>query len=126
MYKVLLIGFGGFLGTIVRYWISGLVSDRTGTLYPWGTFTVNFTGSFVIGVLAGLTFVEGRTLMSPLTRDFLVIGILGGYTTFSSFSLQTLNLMREHNWLYGGSYILLSVAGCLIAVWLGHLSGKSI
>jgi CrcB protein len=124
--KVLLIGFGGFLGTITRYWISGLVSERIGASFPWGTFTVNVTGSFVIGIIACLCSSDSRFLIAPQTRDFLMIGFLGGYTTFSSFSLQTLTLMQESEWLYASGNIILSFTCCMVAVWFGYLIAKFI
>ena len=90
-----------------------------------GTLVINVIGSFIIGILGALTLPEGR--MSPETRtfatQFLMIGVCGGYTTFSSFSLQTLNLLREREWLYAGGNVLLSVVLCLVAVWLGYMLG---
>ena len=82
---------------------------------------INITGSFIIGFFASLTGTEGRWLMSPAFRIFFMIGICGGYTTFSSFSLQTLNLANEGEWLRAGANILLSVVLCLAGVWLGWL-----
>jgi len=124
--KVLLIGFGGFLGTIARYMISGVVNERMGATFPWGTLTVNVSGSLIIGFIMALNNPDGRSLIEPSTRDFLVIGILGGYTTFSSFSHQTLHLMHQKEWLSAGGNIFLSVVCCLVAVWLGHVLAKFI
>jgi len=87
---------------------------------------VNVTGSFVIGFVAALTEPGGRVLLSVTARRFIMVGILGGYTTFSSFSLQTLNLARDGEWLYAGANVVLSVAVCLLAVWLGHVLAESI
>ena len=86
-----------------------------------GTLVINVTGSFVIGLFAELTAPEGRALVSPAFRTFFMVGVCGGFTTFSSFSLQTLNLVQDKEWLYASLNILLSVALCLIAVWLGHV-----
>lgn len=122
--NVLIIGIGGFIGTVARYWLSGFISDRWGASFPWGTFTVNVMGSFLIGFIAAWGSQEGRHIIQPITRDFLMIGILGGYTTFSSFSLQTLNLMREGQWLFATGNIVLSVACCLAAVFAGTAIGK--
>ena len=119
----LLVAFGGALGSVARFWLSGLVAERYAHAFPWNTLVVNVTGSLVIGVLAALTEPEGRLLASPGFRQFLMVGICGGYTTFSSFSLQTLNLLRDREWLYAGGNILLSVVLCLIAVWIGYLCG---
>jgi CrcB protein len=114
------LGIGGALGTIARYWVNGVVSKHFET-FPMGTLAINVTGSFVIGFFATLTSPDGRWLVSPTFRTFFMVGICGGYTTFSSFSLQTLNLAREGEWLYAGLNALLSFAFCLFAVWLGHI-----
>lgn len=117
------VAIGGALGSVGRYWLSGVVASRVGETFPWGTLVVNLSGSFIIGLLAALTEPEGRLLASPGFRLFLMIGVCGGYTTFSSFSLQTLNLLRDGEWLYAGGNVLLSVTLCLIGVWLGYLLG---
>ena len=83
---------------------------------------MNITGSFVIGALAAFTEPDGRRFISPDARQFFMTGICGGYTTFSSFSLQTLNLVREGEWLRAGANTLGSVVLCLVAVWLGHVA----
>lgn len=114
------IGLGSALGGMGRFWLSGLVAQRFGEAFPTGTLVVNASGSLLIGFLAGLAETEGRFLLSPEARQFLMFGMLGGYTTFSSFSLQTLNLVRDGEWLYAVMNILLSVGLCLLAVWLGH------
>ncbi len=116
------VGLGGAFGSIARFWISGLIALRYGQTFPFGTLAVNVTGSFVIGLFAALTDPEGRFLASPSFREFFMIGICGGYTTFSSFSLQTLALAQEGEWLRAGANAVASFALCLVAVWLGHLS----
>jgi len=120
MLMYLWVAIGGALGSVGRYWLSGLIADRFGSTFPWGTIIVNITGCLVIGFFNTLTGTEGRWLVSPAARTFFMIGICGGYTTFSSFSLQTLNLVNEGEWLYAGANILYSVALCLAGVWLGH------
>jgi fluoride exporter len=120
------VAIGGALGSVSRFWLNGLVSARWGEAFPWGTLLVNVSGSFVIGVIAALTATDGRMNSREFTTQFLVIGICGGYTTFSSFSLQTLNLIRERQWLYAGGNVLLSVVVCLAAVWIGWLVGTMI
>jgi CrcB protein len=119
------VALGGALGSVSRYWLSGLVAARFGETFPLGTLVINVTGSFLIGVFAAFAAPEGR--LDPQSRvfatQFVMIGICGGYTTFSSFSLQTLRLMQEREWLSAGGNILLSVGLCLIAVWLGYLLG---
>ncbi len=120
MLNYLCIALGSALGGVLRYWLSGVVAARFGEVFPLGTLVVNVTGSFLIGFIFTFTGTEGRVLFSPTARNFLMAGICGGYTTFSSFSLQTLNLARDGEFFYAGMNALLSVALCLIAVWLGH------
>ena len=127
MLAYLWVAIGGALGSMGRYWLSGLVAARFGETFPWGTLVINVTGSFLIGIFAGFATPEGR--LDPQSRvfvtQFLMIGICGGYTTFSAFSLQTLNLLRDREWLYAGSNVILSVVLCMIAVWLGYLLGST-
>ena len=122
MMLYLLVAFGGALGSVARFWFSGLVAGHFGETFPWGTLLVNVSGSFAIGFIATLTGPDGRVFAGADTRQFLMTGICGGYTTFSSFSLQTLNLAREGEWARAGANVLASVAVCLVAVWLGHLA----
>ena len=110
---------GGALGSVLRYAVSQYCAYRWGETFPVGTLIINITGSFLIGIFAGLSDTESRIVMGPHLRQFLMIGICGGYTTFSSFSLQTLNLARNGQWLYAGLNILLSVVLCLVGVWVG-------
>jgi CrcB protein len=121
MMTYLWVATGGALGSMARFWIGGLVSAKFGESFPWGTLLINITGSFLIGIFFGVTGTEGKWLAAPNTRAFLMTGICGGYTTFSSFSLQTLTLMREGEWFGAGANCVASVALCLIAVWLGFL-----
>ena len=122
----LLLALGGALGTLARYWLSGVVANTIGQTFPWGTIAVNVTGSFLIGFFATLTGPDGRFLVSGSTRQFVMIGLCGGYTTFSSFSLQTLNLLNEGEWLYAGGNVVASVVLCLIFVWLGAVTAAAI
>lgn len=112
---------GGGIGSVTRYAGSGLVARLIGETFPWGTLFVNVSGSLAIGFFASLTDVDGRLLVAPGVRQFVMLGILGGYTTFSSFSYQTLELVRDGEWLRAGGNVLLSVLLCLVAVWLGHV-----
>jgi fluoride exporter len=116
-----LVMVGGALGTGARFWVSGFVAERGGELFPLGTLVVNVSGSFAVGFLAAFTAPEGSFLLSPRLRQFLMIGVCGGYTTFSSFSLQTLDLARDGDWFKAGLNALLSFVCCLIAVWLGRI-----
>jgi len=125
MLAYLWIAIGGALGSVARFWFSGVVGRQFGETFPWGTLLVNITGSFAIGVLAALAEPGGRHFIKPAGRQFLMYGICGGYTTFSSFSLQTLELMREGEWLKAGSNAAASLGLSLVAVWLGYALGAS-
>ena len=120
------IGLGSALGGMGRFWFSGWVARRLGETFPWGTIAVNVTGSLVIGLLAALSAPDGRLLINPRASQFLMVGVCGGYTTFSSFSLQTLNLACEGQWLYAVGNAVLSLALCVLAVWIGHSLGQAI
>src|SRR5271156_3225785 len=124
-WNTLCIGAGGALGTILRFWLGGMIAQAFGERFPTGTLVINVTGSMVIGFFAALTGPEGRLMVKPLGRQFFMIGICGGYTTFSSFSLQTLNLAREGQWGYAGLNVGLSVLLCLVGVWLGYMAGEA-
>lgn len=126
MLLYLLIALGGALGSVTRFFLSGVVANQFGGTFPWGTLIVNTTGSFVIGFVATLTGPEGRVFASANARHFFMTGICGGYTAFSSFSLQTLDLTREGEWLHAGANIVGSVVTCLVAVWLGHVAAASL
>jgi CrcB protein len=119
------VAIGGALGSVSRYWLNGIVSTYVAT-FPLGTLIINISGSFLIGIFGALTIPEGR--MDPQSRtvaiQLVMIGVCGGYTTFSSFSLQTLNLLQNREWTYAGYNIVLSVALCMIAVWLGFMLGS--
>ncbi|OWJ65283.1 fluoride efflux transporter CrcB [Inquilinus limosus] len=113
---------GSALGGMARYWCSALAIERFGAAFPWGTLFINILGSFVIGIFGGLTGPDGRFLVSADVRTFVMVGVCGGYTTFSSFSLQTLGLMQDGEWARAGANVVLSVVLCLVAVWLGVLA----
>ena len=115
------VGLGGALGSVARFWASGFVARHFGETFPLGTLVVNVTGSFIIGFFSTLTGPDGRWLVAPQGRTFFMIGVCGGYTTFSSFSLQTLDLARDGEWLYAGANAALSLVLCMVAVWFGHI-----
>jgi CrcB protein len=119
----LYVALGGALGSVLRFWLNDLVLAKTGPGFPWGILVINVTGSFLIGVLAAFTDPDGRLLVPPSFRHFMMVGICGGYTTFSSFSLETLRQMQDGDWLRAGANVVLSVVLCLIAVWLGYHLG---
>jgi CrcB protein len=120
--QYLFIGLGGALGSMLRFWVATLIdstAQKGNVIFPWGTIVVNITGCFVIGFIYTISAADGRILLSSLTRQFILIGILGGYTTFSSFSLQALLLAQDGQWGGAAANILLSVVLCLVGVWLG-------
>jgi fluoride exporter len=114
------IAIGSALGGMGRYWCSGIVAHLIGETFPWGTLIINIVGSFVIGFFGTLTGPDGRMFVGTTARQFVMVGICGGYTTFSSFSLQTLALMNDGEWLRAGANVGLSVTLCLLAVWVGQ------
>ena len=120
------VALGGALGTTGRYWLSGLVARQIGETFPWATLLINVTGSLLIGFIAALTGPDGRVFVGSTARQFMMIGVCGGYTTFSAFSLQTLNLVNDGEWLYAGANIILSVLFCLVAVWGGSMLASTI
>ncbi|HET9573676.1 MAG TPA: fluoride efflux transporter CrcB [Methyloceanibacter sp.] len=120
------IAAGSALGGVARYFCTGVASRLLGETFPWGTLFVNVTGSFIIGFFATLTGPDGRIFAGTTTRQFVMTGILGGFTTFSSFSLQSLNLANDGEWLQAGGNVVGSVVLCLVAVWLGHMLALSL
>ena len=124
MEKVLFIGLGGFLGSIARYFLSTAVYRAAGESFPYGTLVVNILGCFVIGFL--MTIFQERFVAQPNLRLFIVVGILGGFTTFSSFSFETFALIRAGNFIEAGANAVFSLVGCLVATWCGYFIAKSI
>lgn len=114
------IGVGGAVGSIARAWLALAVARVTGPQFPWGTILINIIGSFVIGFFGSLTASGSRFAASANIRAFVMIGLCGGFTTFSSFSLQTLELLRDGSVTQALGNIGLSVALCLLAVAVGH------
>jgi fluoride exporter len=114
------VAFGSGLGGIARYACAQLSASLPGDVFPWGILIINALGSFIIGFFFTYSGPDGRLLVSSTTRHFVMTGLCGGYTTFSSFSLDTLNLMRDGRLLAAFANIVLSVVACLLAVWLGH------
>ena len=120
------IAIGSALGGMARYGCSGLAARLISETFPWGTLIVNVLGSFIIGFFVTLTGPDGRVYVGSVTRQFVTIGFCGGYTTFSSFSIQTLNLMNDGEWMRAAANIGGSVVLCLIAVWVGSLLAASL
>jgi fluoride exporter len=119
------INIGSALGGIARYWCSGMIANSVGATFPWGTLFVNVVGSFIIGFFNTLTGPDGRLFVPSEYRLFVMVGFCGGYTTFSSFSLQTLALVQDGEWGQAGANTALSVLLCLFSVWLGHIVAAS-
>lgn len=119
--KLMSVGLGGFLGAIGRYWLSG-VAQRLSDRFPIGTLSVNLLGSFFLGLLATL-FLE-KVFVSQELRLFVLVGLLGAFTTYSTYSLETLNLLRSGEYYWAGVNVLGNVLGTLIAVWAGVVIAK--
>lgn len=120
------IAVGSALGGVGRFGLSGLIAHHFGETFPWGTLVVNILGCFIIGFFSTLTSPDGRFLVGSTGRHFFMTGILGGFTTFSSFSLQTLSLARDGEFVRAGANVIASVVLCLVAVWLGHLAASAL
>lgn len=117
MYRIIAVGLGGFIGAILRYLISGWSAKLFESSFPYGTLLVNVIGGFLIGFImeAG---VETWTI-SPTLRIFLTTGLLGGLTTFSTFSYETVAMLSESDYLRGGLNIGLNLILCLFGAWMG-------
>ena len=120
MQNYLWIALGSAFGGMARHWFAEMGIRYFGMSFPWGTLTANVLGSFIIGLVFALTLPDGRFDLPTSAKLFVMVGFCGGYTTFSSFSLQTLTLVQEGEWLRAGAYILGSVTLCLVAVWAGY------
>jgi len=114
------IALGSGIGGAARFWCAEMSARLLGEGFPWGILLVNVAGSLVIGFFFTYSGPDGRLLVSTTTRHFVMTGLCGGYTTFSAFSLDTLNLMRDGRLLAAGANVVLSVALCLLFAWLGH------
>jgi CrcB protein len=125
MEKTILVGFGGFIGSVGRYALSdGVQKLVPASHFPWGTATVNVLGCLLIGWLGALADVRG--VVSPETRALVMIGVLGGFTTFSTFAYETLALARNGESMRVVANVFLNLAGCLVAVWLGDGFGRAL
>lgn len=122
MNKLLLLGLAGFLGTTARYVVSGFVARRLGETFPAGTLAVNLLGCFLIGALFHL--LQERFLVDPVIRSLILLGFLGGFTTFSSFGLQTFTLLRDGELFLAGTNLLVSNIGGVLMVWAGYILAK--
>lgn len=116
----------GAFGCAARMWLGGVVSDRLGHAFPFGTLAVNIFGCLLIGLFAGATRDEGGWLLHPIVRQAVMIGFLGGFTTFSAFGLQTITLVNDGEWGLAALYVAASVVLCLLAVWVGQFTATAI
>ena len=117
------VAIGGAIGSVARFWLTEAGARWWGAEFPWGTVIANVTGSFLIGLIAALPVMGPRDLLGPMGRQFLMVGIMGGYTTFSSFSLQTLTMVQNGHLAKAALNIGGSVVLCLIAVAAGYALG---
>jgi CrcB protein len=122
MRTYLLVALGGALGSVARFWVGNWMAVRLGHTFPWGTLFANVTGCFAIGLFASFTMMPGRDV-SDAGRTFFMVGVCGGYTTFSSFALQSMNLTQQNRGGFAAGNVLGSVVLCLGAVYFGHLIG---
>jgi fluoride exporter len=118
------VAVGGALGSVARFWLAGAMTALTGPRFPWGTLLINVLGSFVIGLVAGITLTPARVGMHPDIRIFLMTGVCGGFTTFSAFSLQTLDLLQTGDVVPAFGYAVGSVVLCVVATYCGWLLGR--
>jgi CrcB protein len=123
MMNVLVIGIGGFVGAVARYGIAVWIGQRWGRSFPLGTFVINVSGSFLIGLL--MTLMAERFTENPQWRLLLVVGFLGAYTTFSTFEYETGALLKDSEWLFAGLNVVLSVIVGFAALKLGEVMAKS-
>jgi CrcB protein len=124
MTKYLMVAIGGALGSVLRFWVGGYVSNRMGTRFPYGTFIINVTASFLVGLI--LTLLAERAHWSPNWRYFIPIGFIGGYSTFSTFEYETFRTFQDGEVLMAGLNIVLSVIVGFVSVWLGVITGRTI
>jgi CrcB protein len=118
------VAVGGAIGSVGRFWLTTVMTALTGPRFPWGTLLINVLGSGVIGLVAGLTLTPARVGMHPDVRIFLMTGVCGGFTTFSAFSLQTLELLQSGDVVPAFGYAVGSVVLCVLATYGGWVLGR--
>jgi CrcB protein len=124
MQNIIVIGLAGLAGTLARYWLSSVIDNRSGATFPFGTLAVNLIGCFVIGFLFH-AFAD-KFVVHPAIRSAVFVGFLGGFTTFSSFGIQTFTLFEDGQMLWAVLNILLSNIGGLMLVWLGNILSRTV
>ncbi len=118
--SALLVAIGGALGSLARWWVSLAIAQAAGPAFPWGTLLANVSGCFVIGFVAGWAGPNGRLVASDTVRNFAMVGFCGGYTTFSAFSLQTVEMLQAGDVARAGANVAGSLVLCLVATWAGY------
>lgn len=124
MIKYLMVGLGGCLGSILRFWMGGYVSNRLGTRFPYGTFVVNCTACFLIGLI--VTVLAEKANWSANWRYLIPIGFIGGFSTFSTFEYETFRVFQDGELFVAALNVILSVVVGFVSVWLGVITGRSI
>ena len=124
MIKYLMVALGGAVGAIARFWVGGYVGQRMGTRFPYGTFMINCSGSFVVGLV--VTLLAERTHWSANLRYLIPIGFVGAYTTFSTFEFETLRALQDGQVFVAGLNVVLSVVIGFVSVWLGVVAGRAV
>lgn len=119
-----MVGVGGGLGSIVRFWLGSYIGGKMGTRFPYGTLVINVSGSFLVGLV--LALLTAKTHWSPNWRYLIPIGFIGGYTTFSTFEFETLRTMQDGQLGFALLYVALSVCAGFVAVWGGIVAGRAI
>ena len=124
MAKTIFVALAGLVGTLLRYWLSGFVARQYGETFPWGTMAVNLIGCFLAGAVFYLT--QERFLVPPALRTIILIGFLGGFTTFSSYGLQTFTLLRDGEFGLAALNMAASNVFGLLMVWTGYVACKAL
>lgn len=124
MIKYLMVAIGGAAGAAARFWLGGYVAERMGTKFPYGTFLINCSGSFIVGLM--VTLLAERTHWSPNLRYLIPIGFVGAYTTFSTFEYETLRALQDGQVVAATLNVVLSVGIGFLSVWLGVVAGKAV
>ena len=119
--KALIVGAGGFLGANARYWLGGWIQSKTGGTFPWQTLAINVLGSILIGAFMEMGLREG---WHPHWRLFIAIGVLGGFTTYSSYAYEAVNLVSEKTYDWAMYYILGTAVLCVACAWMGRLCAR--
>jgi CrcB protein len=123
MLRIFLVGMAGLVGTLCRYWLSGVLAQRYGETFPLGTLVVNVAGCFLIGFL--FYVFQGRHIGNETARAVVFVGLLGGFTTFSAYGLQTFTLMRDGETAYAAANVVASNLLGLLAVWGGYALARA-